>query len=148
MVKRLTMILAGALMFSATALAQNKVTGTVISQDDGEPIVGASVMVNGTKTGTVTDVNGNFTLDVKPGQKLHITYLGMNPQDVTVNGKTLRVAMSADNQSLDEVVVTALGIKQPYIRHHQQPFGYCSWCAGEQHLWRPWFVTEYCRSWF
>ncbi|MBM6992518.1 MAG: SusC/RagA family TonB-linked outer membrane protein [Prevotella sp.] len=109
MVKRLTMFLAGALMFSGVALAQTKVTGTVVSQEDGEPIVGAAVRVEGTNTGTVTDVDGNFSLDVKSGQKLHVTYLGMTPRDVTA-GPNMRIVLSADDKTLNEVVVTAMGI--------------------------------------
>lgn len=73
MVKRLTMLFAATLMFSGVALAQTKVSGTVVSQEDGEPIVGAAVRIEGTNMGTVTDVDGNFSLDVKPGQKLRIS---------------------------------------------------------------------------
>lgn len=111
MVKRLTLLFAGALMYSGVALAQTKVTGTVVSQEDGEPIVGAAVRVDGTNTGTVTDVDGNFSLEVKPGQKLRVSYLGMATQDVTA-GPNMRVVMTSDDKTLNEVVVTALGIKR------------------------------------
>lgn len=108
MVKRLTMLFAGALMCSGVALAQTKVTGTVVSQEDGEPVVGAAVRVDGTNTGTVTDVDGRFSLEVKPGQKLRVTYLGMAPQDVTASAN-MRVVMVSDDKTLDEVMVVAYG---------------------------------------
>ena len=111
MVKRLAMFFAGVLLCSTVALAQTKVTGTVVSQEDGEPIVGAAVRIEGTNTGTVTDVDGNFSLDVKSGQKLSVSYLGMATQSVTA-GPNMRIVLSADNKTLDEVVVTALGIKR------------------------------------
>lgn len=109
MVKRLMMVFAGALMCSSTVLAQTKVTGTVVSQEDGEPIVGAAVRIDGTNTGTVTDVDGRFSLEVKSGQKLQVTYLGMAPQSVTA-GPNMRIVLSADNKTLDEVVVTGYGV--------------------------------------
>ncbi len=109
MVKRLLMVFAGAMMCSTMVLAQSKVTGTVVSQEDGEPIVGAAVRIEGTNTGTVTDVDGNFSLDVKSGQKLLVTYLGMAPQNVAA-APNMRIVLSPDNKTLNEVVVTAMGI--------------------------------------
>ena len=64
MEKRLFMFLAGLFLSIGMAVAQTQVTGTVVSGEDGEPIVGASVKVSGTKTGTITDVDGKFTLNV------------------------------------------------------------------------------------
>ena len=54
------------------ALAQTTVTGKVVSQEDGEPVIGASIKIEGTKTGTVTDVDGNFSLSVPVGKELQI----------------------------------------------------------------------------
>ncbi len=62
MTKRLTMLMGGLVLSTGMALAQTTVTGKVVSQEDGEPVIGASVKIAGTKTGTVTDVDGNFTL--------------------------------------------------------------------------------------
>lgn len=84
MVKRFSSTLAGLILCVGTSFAQGKISGKVVSQDDGEPIIGASVMVQGTKMGTVTDVNGNFTLDVPAGKKLVVSYIGMTPQTVTM----------------------------------------------------------------
>ena len=92
------------------AFAQGKISGTVISQDDGMPVIGASVLVQGTKTGTVTDIDGNFTLDNVEGKKLVISYVGMESQTVTArNG--MKVTLKADSHSLQEVVVTGMTVQ-------------------------------------
>lgn len=77
MEKRLSVILASLFLCVGMALAQTTISGTVVSQEDGEPIIGASVLVEGSKTGTVTDIDGHFKLDVPSGKKLVISYLGM-----------------------------------------------------------------------
>ena len=68
MEKRLALILANLFLCVGIAFAQMQVTGTVVSQDDNEPVVGASIMVVGTNTGTVTDINGKFSLAVPAGR--------------------------------------------------------------------------------
>lgn len=67
MVKRLTMLMGGLILSTGIALAQTTVTGKVVSQEDGEPVIGASIKIEGTKTGTVTDVDGNFSLVAPSG---------------------------------------------------------------------------------
>ena len=107
MMKRLSLILASLFLYVGLALAQTKVTGTVISQEDGEPIIGASVVVQGSKTGVVTDMNGQFSLSVPEGKKIVISYIGMKTE--TVNAQNgMRVALATDGQALDEVVVTGM----------------------------------------
>ena len=107
MMKRLSLILASLFLYVGLALAQTKVTGTVISQEDGEPVIGASVVVQGSKTGVVTDVNGQFSLSVPEGKKIVISYIGMKSQ--TVNAQNgMKVTLVSDGQSLDEVVVTGM----------------------------------------
>ena len=110
--KRLTMFFAGLLLCTSAALAQTKVTGTVISQDDGQPIIGAAVKVVGTTTGMLTDVNGRFDVTLPAGKdQLEITYLGFTTQVVQAkNG--MRIFLKSDAQALDEVVVTAMGISR------------------------------------
>ena len=103
------MIFAGLFLMIGVALAQSSVKGTVTSSEDGEPIVGASVMVDCTKTGTVTDLDGHFELNVPAGSKLVITYLGMKKKTVTA-AANMKVALDSDNKELKEVVVTAMGI--------------------------------------
>ena len=83
MEKKLTMILACLFLSIGMAFAQTKVTGTVLSQDDGQPVIGASVLVQGTKTGTTTNIDGQFTLNVPKGKKIQVSYIGMVTQTVT-----------------------------------------------------------------
>lgn len=96
----------------ATAQTQ-RVTGTVISEEDGLPVVGASILVKGTTVGTITDIDGNFTLSNIPASAkvLQISYIGMQSQEVVIK-PTLKVVLKADAEVLDEVVVTAMGISR------------------------------------
>ena len=109
MKKRLTMFLAAMLLCVGTALAQTKVSGTVLSQEDGQPIIGAAVKVVGTSTGMLTDVNGRFNVTLPAGKnQLEITYLGYEGKTVTAkNG--MRVFLKSDAAALDEVIVVAYG---------------------------------------
>ena len=111
MVKKLILLLACLCMTHVVALAQTTVKGTVVSEDDGMPVVGASVQIIGTNQGAVTDADGNFTLQVPRGGKLRISYIGMETQDVAATDN-MRVVMVTDDKTLNEVVVTALGIKR------------------------------------
>ena len=70
MEKRLKMVLAGLVLSAGMAMAQTQISGTVISAEDGQPVIGASVKVVGTKMGTVTDIDGNFSLNAPAGSKL------------------------------------------------------------------------------
>ena len=94
-------------------LAQNrKITGTVVSAEDNEPVIGAAVVVRGTQIGIVTDVDGVFKLEVPSSAKtLIISYLGMKTQEVTIKDG-LKIILESDSQSLDEVVVTAMGLNR------------------------------------
>lgn len=107
---RFKMILAMLFLFLGTAMAQTSVTGTVVSGDDGEPIIGASVRVVGAQGGAVTDVNGKFSLTLPDGRRqLRVSSVGMATQDVTVRGNSVRVVLSSDRKDLDEVIVVAYG---------------------------------------
>ena len=112
MMKKLTSVLFFLAMGSGIASAQtSKVTGKVIGED-GEPVIGASIVVKGTTVGTVTDFDGNFVLEVpSDGKQLVISYIGMKSQEVSV-ASNLNVVLKNDTQNLDEVVVTAMGIKR------------------------------------
>ncbi|MCI1684881.1 MAG: SusC/RagA family TonB-linked outer membrane protein [Prevotella sp.] len=107
--KRLMMFLACLFLSVGMAMAQTNVSGTVLSQEDGGPIVGAAVVAVGTKIGTVTDVNGNFSLSVPANSRLEISYIGMVSQKVIAKGKSINVVLQPDNKNLDEVVVVAYG---------------------------------------
>jgi len=123
------MFLAAMLLCMGTALAQTKVSGTVLSQDDGQPIIGAAVKVVGTSTGMLTDVNGRFNIALPAGKnQLEISYLGYLSQTVTAkNG--MRVFLKSDAQALDEVVVTAMGITR-----QQKTLGYSAQTLDNEEL--------------
>ena len=107
MEKRFTLFLVGLFLSVGMAFAQTKISGTVVSQEDGEPIIGASVLVQGSKVGAVTDVDGHFTLDVPAGKKLVISNIGMQTQTINASAN-MKVALIQDNKTLQEVVVTGL----------------------------------------
>ncbi|MEA4885837.1 MAG: carboxypeptidase-like regulatory domain-containing protein, partial [Bacteroides graminisolvens] len=90
-----------------------RVTGNVTSEEDGLPVVGASVLVKGTTVGTITDIDGNFTLSSVPtsAKVLQVSYIGMQSQEVAIK-PSVKVILKNDAKALDEVVVTALGIKK------------------------------------
>ncbi len=99
-----------ALSMSATAFAQITVTGTV--EDADGPLIGASVLVKGTTVGTITDFDGNYTIEANIGAELEFSYMGYTSQTITVTGNTINVTMSENTEVLSEVVVTAMGIKR------------------------------------
>ena len=85
----------------AGVLNAQTVKGTVISGSDNEPLIGASVMVEGTRNGAVTDLDGNFTITAKNGQTLEVSYLGFITQKVKVTGSVINVTLNEDKQSLE-----------------------------------------------
>ena len=91
------------------AFAQVTVQGTVIDQANGEPIIGASILEMGTTNGTITDFDGNFTINVQSGAKLSISYMGYKTQELAA-APTMRVSMGEDTELLDEVVVVGYGV--------------------------------------
>ncbi|MCD8296066.1 MAG: TonB-dependent receptor [Prevotella sp.] len=111
MKRKLTMIFAGLFLSIGMALAQTAVTGTVVSQDDGQPIIGASVRVIGAdNVGTVTDADGKFSLTMPKGStKLRVSYVGMETQDVTVKNGRVKVTLVSNQENLDEILVVAYG---------------------------------------
>ena len=85
MEKRLMMFFVGLFLSLGTALAQTEISGTVVSSSDGQPVVGASILVSGTQTGTVTDIDGKFRLSAPAGAKLVVSYVGMASKTVTAS---------------------------------------------------------------
>ena len=108
--KRLTFLLFCLLIGIGLAHAQTtNITGTVISLEENEPVIGASIVVKGTTIGTVTDIDGTFSLDVPSSAKtLVISFVGMKTQEVAVK-PNIKVFLESDNQMLDEVMVVAYG---------------------------------------
>jgi iron complex outermembrane receptor protein len=95
------------LLCSTAMTAQNKVSGTVLDAS-GEPLIGVSVLEAGTTNGTVTDMDGKFSLTVKQGARLTVSYVGYTSQTVAArNGMT--VNLQEDNKLLNEVVVVGYG---------------------------------------
>ena len=100
--------------FSSEGMQQNtvKVTGTV-KDTNGEPIIGANVMVVGSATGVITDIDGNFTLNVPVGSKLQFSFIGYKEQVVPVKkGISLNIVLEEDAQMLGEVEVVAYGVQK------------------------------------
>ena len=108
----LMLALQAMLGIGAGVLNAQTVKGTVISGSDNEPLIGASVMVQGTKNGAVTDLDGNFAISAKNGQTLEVSYLGFITQKVKVTGSVINVTLLEDKQSLDEVVVVGYGVQK------------------------------------
>ena len=97
------------LFVGMTAFAQTTATGTVIDAANGEPIIGASILEIGTTNGTITDFDGNFTLNVQPGAKLAISYMGYKTQELAA-APNMKVKLGEDSELLDEVVVVGYGV--------------------------------------
>lgn len=101
-------------MAQSPSLQQSKsqertVTGTVVDEK-GEPIIGATVREKGKTSGTVTDLDGNFSLQLTTGQEITVSYVGFATQDISVAGKnSLKVTLKEDKLSLSEIVVVGYG---------------------------------------
>ncbi len=111
MEKRLMTFIACLFLSLGMALAQTQVSGKVTSAEDGEPIIGASIKVEGTNTGTVTDIDGNFSLVLPNGKNsVKVSYIGMQDKTVVLKAGNNKIVLASDAKNLDEVVVTAMGI--------------------------------------
>ena len=99
---------------SVTAAQQQtkKITGTILDQA-GIPVIGANVLEKGTSNGTITNLDGKFTLNVKPGATLHISYIGYKVEEITVgSAQNYQITLKEDTERLDEVVVVGYGIQK------------------------------------
>ena len=106
---KLTLVLLSFFLGVQCMVAQQmKVTGVVINEDDGEPVIGASIVVKGTTIGTITDLDGKFELETQKDAKLIISYVGLRTQETTAQ-QNMRIVLSSDSQAIDEVVVVAYG---------------------------------------
>ena len=104
-----TIALALMLMVGTAAFAQLAVQGTVVDIENGEPVIGASILEIGTTNGTITDFDGNFSLTVQPGAKLQISYMGYKTQEQAA-APSMYIRMGEDTELLDEVVVVGYGV--------------------------------------
>ena len=94
------------------ALAQERVVSGIVSDNAGMPLPGATVLIKGTKTGTQTDFDGKYSIKTSQNAVLIFNYIGMKAVEVTVTGNTVNVALSPGSEQLQEIVVTALGLKR------------------------------------
>lgn len=112
------------------SFAQEKTISGTVTDADGLPLPGVNIVVDGTTTGTQSDFDGNYALQASPGQVLVFTYLGMRPERRTVGaGDVVNVQMAEDAQALEEVVVTAQGIKR-----EKKALGYAVTSVGSEQL--------------
>lgn len=112
---RIRLLLAIIMSFTSFAIfAQQQITITgAVKDTNGESVIGANVSVKNTTIGTITDVNGNFKLQVPNNGKLIVSYIGYESQEVSINNKSsFIITLKEDSKMLSEVVVTALGIKR------------------------------------
>ncbi len=117
----LTLALGGGTAWADTSATSNSVTAIqqagkctgIVKDTKGEPLVGVSVVVTGTTRGSITDLDGRFHLDgVKKGQKLSVSFIGYQTQEVVWNGQPLNIQLKDDDQTLDEVVVVGFGTQK------------------------------------
>lgn len=94
-----------------TAFAQSAITGQVVDENS-EPLIGATVSLHGGSTGTITDLNGNFSINAAVGTTLTVSYLGYDTRDVKATSANMRVIMRSNDSSLDEVVVVGVSMKK------------------------------------
>jgi hypothetical protein len=93
-------------------IAQNVITGVVTDGSNSEPLVGATVVIKGTTKGTITDSNGKYSIEAKMGETLVFSFIAMNTENVVITSNVVNVSLIPELTSLDEVVISALGIKR------------------------------------
>ncbi len=100
-------------VLSSEGTQQTKLVTGIVTDSKGEPIIGASVLVKGTANGTVTDMNGEFSIQTSAGSTLVISYIGYTKKEVTIGSvSSYTITLEEDAQNLGEIVVTAMGIKK------------------------------------
>ena len=116
--RRLTLLLVSLVLLSIqSVLAQSfSVKGTVVSAEDNEPMIGVTIMQEGTSNGVVTDIDGNYTIEIKGASKatLVYSYVGCVTQKHVVKAQTntLNITLASDSKMMDEVVVVAYGVRK------------------------------------
>ncbi len=111
---RILLLLAFVAFCCTTAIAQIQVKGTVVSDNDSEPMVSVAILESGTGNGSVTDLDGNFTIQVKNSDAtLTVSFIGYQTQTIKVNGRSvINIRMVEDTELLDEVVVVGYGVQR------------------------------------
>ena len=100
-------------MASVTQSQTIKVTGQVVDQD-GEPLIGATVQLKGAQSGVITDIDGNFTIDAPANGTLVVSYVGFKDREIAINGRAIieQIQLESDAQVLDQVVVVGYGVQK------------------------------------
>ncbi len=111
------LLLGALLLFMTFSLsAQNvQITGVVLSGTDNQPLPGVSIIIKGTTTGTVSDINGNFTLSAAPQSTLVVSFIGFESQEMVTQSTKMTIILSEDNQLLDEVVAVGYGVQKKSV---------------------------------
>lgn len=99
-------------LFGGSSLEAKVVKGLVTSASDGEALIGATVKLEGTKTATITDFDGNFQIEADEGQKLEVSYIGFITKTVTVRGEFLDIKLEEESNALEDVVVIGYGVQK------------------------------------
>ena len=115
--KKLTLFLISIMTWLGVNAQNVNVSGTVVSATDGEPLIGATVMVKGTTQGTATDLDGRFTIQAPSGKDLIFSYVGFVNQEMKVKGNMtgITVKLAGDSKVLDEVVVVGYGTQKKSV---------------------------------
>lgn len=109
----LSQCLCGLLLSTAIVQQHVKQITGIVKDANGDPVIGANVVQVGSTNGTITDVDGKFTLNVSVGAKLKVSYIGYNDQQITVsNSNSYTIILKEDTESLDEVVVVGYGTQK------------------------------------
>jgi hypothetical protein len=98
------------IQYGSTQPFKGKVSGKITDAETGETLVGTNVVIKGTNTGVVADINGNYQIDLPPGSTLVFSFIGYNTQEVIVKSATLDIKLTPDVQALSEVVVVGYGV--------------------------------------
>ena len=110
MVRKIVLSLIAVFVFLAYATAQNRQISGTVSDANGHPVAGATVIVDGTSLGTTTNTAGEYTLSAPANGTLVVTFVGFEPQQLPIAGKTrINVTMKEDAQAIDDVIVVAFG---------------------------------------
>ena len=110
MVKKFTLLTAAILLVLASAIAQNKQVSGIVTGSDGAPIIGATVVVDGTTIGTSTDLQGSFVLSAPANGTLVFSFIGYEDQSIAINGKTVvNVVLREASKTIDDVIIVAFG---------------------------------------
>ncbi|MEI7583636.1 SusC/RagA family TonB-linked outer membrane protein [Runella sp.] len=110
---RVALLLMAYLAIQSTLWAQTRISGTVTNANDKSALAGVSVLVKGTNTGTSTDGNGNYAINAPSGATLVFSFIGYSPKEISIGNQTkIDVSLAESAEALQEVVVTALGIKK------------------------------------